>query len=78
MDKLAERITFDPNICNGKPIIRGMRITVQTILEFLAAGDSLDEILEQYPTLEREDILACIKLASTLMQNNFEIEPVLA
>ncbi len=78
MDKLAERITVDPAICNGKPIIRGKRIAVQTILEFLAAGDSIEEVLEQYPTLEREDILASIKLASTLMQNNFEIEPVLA
>lgn len=78
MDKLADRITVDPAICNGKPTIRGKRITVQTILEFLAAGDSIEELLEQYPTLEREDILASIKLASTLMQNNFEIEPVLA
>lgn len=77
MEKLAERITFDPGICNGKPIIRGQRIAVQTILGFLAAGDSIDEILEQYPTLERADIYACLAFASSLMQNNFEIEPVL-
>lgn len=78
MNKLAERITVDPAICNGKPTIRGQRITVHTILGFLAAGDSIDDILEQYPTLERDDIYACLKFASSLMQNNFEIEPVLA
>lgn len=78
MEKLAERITFDPAICSGKPIIRGQRITVQTILGFLAAGDSINEILEQYPTLESADIYACLSFASSLMQNNFGIEPVLA
>ncbi len=78
MDKLAERITVDPAICNGKPTIRGQRITVQTILGFLAAGDSIDDILMQYPSLERDDVYACLKFASSLMQNNFEIEPVLA
>ena len=78
MTILAERITVDPEICNGKPTIRGKRITVETILEFLANGDSADEILEAYPTLEREDILACISFASVLMNNSFEIGPALA
>lgn len=78
MSDLTGRITVDPAICGGKPTIRGKRITVQTILEFLAAGDSIDEILDHYPTLEKEDILACLSFASTLMRNNFEIEPVLA
>lgn len=57
---LSERTTIDPEICNGKPTIRGMRITVQTVLEFLAAGDGPDEILEAYPSLERDDISACL------------------
>jgi uncharacterized protein (DUF433 family) len=48
-------------VCNGKPNIRGKRITVATILEFLQAGESVEEILKQYPTLELEDIDACMQ-----------------
>jgi uncharacterized protein (DUF433 family) len=54
------RITIDPDSCNGKPTIRGKRITVQTILEFLSAGENQEEILKQYPSLETEDINACL------------------
>ena len=64
MEYIAERITMDPDLCNGKPTIRGKRITVQTILEFLSAGDSPEEILKQYPSLEPEDIEASLKFAS--------------
>jgi uncharacterized protein (DUF433 family) len=78
MQGLGNRITVDADILGGKPAIRHKRISVQTILEFLAAGDSIDEILEQYPTLEREDIYACLEFASAIVQNNFAIEPVLA
>lgn len=53
-------ITLNPEICNGKPTIRGTRITVQTILEFLSAGDSAEEVLQQYPSLTLEDIKACL------------------
>jgi uncharacterized protein (DUF433 family) len=56
----ADRITLDPDICNGKPTIRGIRITVQTILEFLDAGESREEILRQFPSLEEEDLDACL------------------
>lgn len=77
MDSVGKRITVDPAILGGKPAIRGKRISVQTVLEFLAAGDTPAEILEQYPTLEEADIYACLKFPSSLMQNNFEIEPVL-
>lgn len=68
MTFLSDRITTDPDICNGKPTIRGMRITAQTVLEFLAAGDSHSDILEQYSSLEQEDILACLQYASELMK----------
>jgi uncharacterized protein (DUF433 family) len=61
MQVVSDRITIDEKICNGKPTIRGKRITVQTILEFLSAGESVEEILNQYPTLEREDISACLE-----------------
>lgn len=53
-----------------------MRITVQTILEFLGSGDSIDEILENYPSLEREDIYASIQFASSVVDNKYVIEPI--
>lgn len=63
---MEERITTNPNICNGKPVIRGLRITVSTVLEYLAAGESVDKILEAYPILEPEDIKACLAYAKKL------------
>jgi uncharacterized protein (DUF433 family) len=75
---LNERITIDEGICNGKPTIRGKRITVQTILEFLSAGESREEILRQYPSLEPEDIDACLAFAASLMQNRYLIKPLAA
>jgi len=66
-------ITVNPDICNGKPIIAGTRISVQTIMEFLAAGDSIEEILEEYPSLSREDIYGCLQFATKLMANHYEI-----
>ncbi|NLX72285.1 MAG: DUF433 domain-containing protein [Bacteroidales bacterium] len=66
MGQLLERITINPEICNGKPIIRGMRITVTTVLEYLAAGESTEAILEAFPILEKEDILACLEFAKKI------------
>lgn len=60
MENLLARVTVKPEICNGKPIIRGKRITAATILEFLSAGESHEEILKQYPSLEEADIAACL------------------
>ena len=76
MNFVADRITIDDSVCGGKPTIRGKRITVQTILEFLSAGDSKEEILKQYPTLEKEDVDACLKFAATLLKSNFSLFPV--
>lgn len=64
MNNLISRITIDSQICNGKPAIRGMRITVKTILDFLASGETIENLLQAYPFLEREDIFACIHYAS--------------
>jgi uncharacterized protein (DUF433 family) len=58
------RITFDPAQCGGRPCIRGMRIRVTDVLELLGAGASFEEILDDYPYLEREDILASIEYAA--------------
>jgi uncharacterized protein (DUF433 family) len=74
MTYIAERITIDEKICNGKPTIRGKRITVQTILEFLSAGETAEEVLRQYPSLEREDITACLEFATELMDRNYVIK----
>jgi uncharacterized protein (DUF433 family) len=57
----VDRITVNPMICHGKPTVRGMRMPVQTILELLASGMTLDEVLDDYPYLEREDLLAALE-----------------
>ena len=71
-----DRIKIVPDVCNGRPIINGTRITVQTILEFLGAGDSIDDVLEEYPSLDREDVFACIQYASKLMANRYEVQKI--
>jgi uncharacterized protein (DUF433 family) len=63
MSALGERITIDPEICHGKPCIRGMRYPVESMLEYLAGGDSIEEVLREFPDLEREDLLACLEFA---------------
>jgi uncharacterized protein (DUF433 family) len=60
----VERITVNPEVCGGRPTIRGMRIRVQDVLDLLAAGASRQEILDDYPYLEDEDISAALHYAS--------------
>ncbi len=74
--KLLERITVNPKIFNGKPIIRGRRLAVEHILGMLAAGDTPETILEGYPWLERADIQACLIYAHRLVSHE-RIEPLL-
>ena len=64
MTTLQPRITIEPGKCGGKPCIRGMRIRVSDVLELLANGASVEEILADYPCLERDDILAAIAYAA--------------
>jgi uncharacterized protein (DUF433 family) len=73
---MESRIVIDPTICNGRPIISGTRITAQTILEFLGTGDTIEDVLAEYPTLTREDILAVIRYSSKLMSHHFTLEKV--
>jgi uncharacterized protein (DUF433 family) len=61
---LLDRITIDPEICHGKPCIRGLRYPVETILELLSSGMSIEDILADYEDLEREDILAVLEYAT--------------
>ena len=60
------RIETHPDICNGRPVVQGTRVTVQTVLSHLGAGDSVEEVLEGYPRLTREDVLACLQYAQRL------------
>ncbi|MBF2014910.1 MAG: DUF433 domain-containing protein [Rivularia sp. T60_A2020_040] len=65
---LLQRITYNPDICHGKPCIRGLRYPVELILELLGSGMTMDEILADYDDLEREDILAALQFAVRLTQ----------
>lgn len=67
-EELINRITIDPNICHGKPTIRGLRYPVDNMLELLASGMTMEELLDDYPDLEKEDFLACIQYAAKLTQ----------
>lgn len=76
MSTPAHKIIIDPNICNGLPTIKGTRITAQTVLEFLSAGDTIEDVLEEYPTLNREDVLACLAYSAQLMKHHFTLQAV--
>jgi len=76
MKNVVDRITIDPEVCNGKPTIRGLRITVKTVLEYLAAGESMENILDAYPVLEREDILAAFQFAAKMSDHEVTTESV--
>jgi uncharacterized protein (DUF433 family) len=73
-NELLERITVDPTIFGGKPIIRRRRLAVEHVLGMLAAGDNIETLLAGYPWLEREDVLACLTYAHRLVEHQ-RIEP---
>lgn len=62
--ELLSRITIDPEICHGKPCIRGLRYPVESILEYLAGGDTVEDLLSEFPDLQADDIYACLNFAS--------------
>jgi uncharacterized protein (DUF433 family) len=75
---MFERISIDAEICHGQACIKGTRIPVYQIVRMLANGDTIDELLEEYPSLEREDILACLDYAASLAEEQitpFELLP---
>lgn len=61
---LLSRITIDPEICHGKPAIRGLRYPVESMLEYLSSGDSFEDVLTEFPDLEKDDLRACIEFAN--------------
>jgi uncharacterized protein (DUF433 family) len=72
---ILNRITINPEVCNGRPSIRNMRFTVAQMLELLAAGMSPQEILDDYPYIEKEDIDACL-LYAALIANPQSVQPL--
>lgn len=73
---LIDRITINPDICHGKPTIRNKRYPVELILDLLASGMTTEEILQDYPNLELEDIYACLKYASMVTKGKSYIKAV--
>ena len=75
MESLLQRITIDPDICHGKPTIRGLRYPVGNMLELLATGLTIDELLVDYPDLEKDDFLSYLEYAAKLIQikSNYKI-----
>lgn len=71
---LLERITINPKIFGGKPIIRGRRLAVEHVLGMLAAGDAIEALLKAYPWLEQEDVLACLAYARRIVGHE-RVEP---
>jgi uncharacterized protein (DUF433 family) len=68
MSSQLSRITISPEICHGKPVIRNLRYPVESMLEYLAGGDTIEDLLAEFPDLEREDLLACLEFASRSLQ----------
>ena len=69
-ESLLQRITINPEICHGKPVIRGMRYPVENLLELMASEMTFEEILQDYPDLEKKDLLACLVYAAKLTSLN--------
>ena len=71
MNELLGRISVDPQVCFGKPCIRGTRIWVSLLLDFLASGAAIEEVLEEYPHLQREDVLAAIAYGAEMSRERY-------
>jgi uncharacterized protein (DUF433 family) len=76
-DEVLSRITVDPAVLHGKPTVRGLRIAVEHVLGWLAAGATVEEVVESYPELEAEDVRACLRYAQRRLANE-RIEPSVA
>jgi len=74
--ELLSRISINADVCFGKPCIRGHRIWVSLILDFLASGETMEEILEDYPQLAREDVLACIAYGAEMARGRYVEIPI--
>jgi uncharacterized protein (DUF433 family) len=70
-ERLLERISVDPNVCFGKPCIRGHRIWVSLVLSWLASGMTVNDVLAEYPQLEKEDVLACLAYGAEMTAEHY-------
>jgi uncharacterized protein (DUF433 family) len=75
-NELLKKISIDPNVCFGKPCIRGHQIRVSLILDLLALGMTVEQVLEQYPQLSREDVLACVAYGAEMSRERFVEVPL--
>ena len=75
---MYDRISIDPKVCHGQACIKGTRIPVHQIVRMLANGDTTDELIEEYPSLERQDILACLDYVASLAEEQITPIEVLA
>lgn len=75
-EELLQRISIDPNVCFGKPCIRGTRIWVSLILDFLASGMSEAEVIDEYPHLTHDDILAALAYGAEMSRERYVVIPV--
>lgn len=73
---LLSRISIDPNVCFGKPCIRGHRIWVSLVLDLLASGRTVEELLERYPGIEEADVLACIAYGAEMSRDRYVDIPI--
>ena len=71
-----KRIVVVPDVCGGKPVFEGTRITAQTVIDFLAAGDTIEDVLGAYPVLERADVLEALRYTSRILEHQFCIREV--
>jgi uncharacterized protein (DUF433 family) len=68
---MLERIAINPNVCFGKPVIKGTRLWVSLILDLLASGDNVDDVVKEYPHITRDDVLACIAYGAEASDERF-------
>lgn len=76
MSSYEEKITRDPQVCGGEPIFKGTRVTLRTVLASLAAGDSAERILTEFPALTAEDIRAAIAFAAASAEEDLPVPPI--
>ena len=76
MERRFKWITVDPNVCHGKPVFKGTRVLVADVLEMIASGMSIEDVIEEYPQLNREMILEAIALAAELLRRERRVIPV--
>lgn len=75
-DPAHHKVVVDPDICNGRPTVEGTRVAVQAVLELLSAGDSVEDVPDEYPTLNRDDVLACLASSARLMGHRYSLQAV--